>query len=73
MRWQGKRKWLGLLVAGAWLPIAISCSPGALSQGLRWADRYYRDIVIVDEYYIYDDCRTCGWFDGWGFDFGYLW
>lgn len=68
MHWLAKRKWLGLVLAGAILPISITCSPGYWGSGPRYADWYYSDVVIVDEYYVYDDCWTCGWYD-WGYDY----
>ncbi len=60
------RKWriLGLLLAGAWMPVTVTCTP----PDWHWGGPVYveepADVVVVDDGpYVVDD--------GWGFDFFY--
>ena len=69
-----KLRVMGLLLAGAWLPVSITCNP-ARGQAIRvfGNDRYYGEIIIEE------DCDDCwadewgfdGWWDGFHFDFWY--
>lgn len=65
------RRWslLAMLVAGAWLPVTLTCNPagGVLHVTGDWVE----DVVVFDDGYYYDD-DCCGyWWDDWGdgFDF----
>ena len=64
------RRWkllAALLLAGAWVPVTVTCEPGhgVLQVTGDWAS----DVVVVDDGYYDDGC--CGyWGDGdFSFDF----
>jgi hypothetical protein len=53
-----RKKWLALLLAGAWLPLTITCDPGIGDGIIRVVDSGWDDVVIVEE-----DCGWCWWGD----------
>lgn len=72
------RKLLSMLLAGAWLPVTVTCRPLGLDGVVRVvSDGWLPDEVVIErdyDGYYYDDC--CGYYDDWGdrvfhFDFDY--
>jgi hypothetical protein len=66
------RRWtlLAMLIAGAWLPVTLTCDPagGVLHVAGDWVN----EVVVVDDGYYDDGC--CGYWDDWGggFDFDFF-
>jgi hypothetical protein len=66
------RKQLAMCLAGAWLPVTITCRPVDLSGVVRiFGDAYDDAVVVVDGYDggYYDDC--CGYWADDGYDFSF--
>jgi hypothetical protein len=63
MNWTQPRKLLVMLLSGAWLPVTVTCRPGAIDAVVETiaAPVVVEDVVYNDGY-----CYDCG--GGYGFD-----
>jgi len=70
MRFPLRKKFLGLLFAGAWLPAVVTCSlprvfdvwgPPVVVDEYVYVEVYEEEVIVEEGPYV----------DGWGFDFLY--